>query len=140
MSEQYFVRTLGGLAPVDENARQALRAIGQGEVVRIKLHRDRNPRHHRLFFALLNLVFDNQDKYLSIEALRFAVTIQAGYVEEIRLRGDAVTLKPKSLAFGSMDQNEFKTFYQAAMKAIPELLPQFQGVDLERELIISGGI
>ena len=138
MSDYYFVRTIGGLAPVDDASREAIGAYGTGEVLRVRLYRDRNLRHHRLFFGLLKLVFDNQQRYLSTEALRFALTIQAGYVEEIRLSGDRVVLKPKSIAFHSMDQNEFKLFYDAALKAIPELLPELAGVDWERELLTSG--
>lgn len=138
MSDHYFVRTIGGLAPVDDASREALGAYGNGEILRAKLYRDRNPRHHRLFFGLLKLVFDNQQRYLSTEALRFAITIQAGYVEEIRLSGDRVALKPKSIAFSKMDQHEFKLFYDAALKAIPELLPELAGVDWERELLTSG--
>jgi len=138
MSDVYVVRTIGGLAPVDDAGREAIGVYGTGEVVRIKLYRDRNPRHHRLFFGLLNLVFENQQRYLSREALRFALTIQAGYVDEIRLSGDKIALKPKSIAFASMDQHEFKLFYDAALKAIPELLPELAGVDWERELLTSG--
>lgn len=107
---------------------------GDGEVIRVKLMKDRNPRHHRLFFALLRMVFKNQEKYLSQEALRFAVTIQAGWVDEIKLSGDKVALRPKSIAWGRMDQLEFKDYFAAALRAIPELLPQFDGVDLEQEL------
>lgn len=138
MADYYFAKTLGGLAPVDDLAREAIGAYGAGEILRIKLHRDRNPRHHRLFFGLLKLVFDNQDKYLSQEALRFAITVQAGYVDEIRLSKDRVALKPKSISWGSMDQNDFKLFYDAALKAIPELLPSLAHVDWERELLTSG--
>jgi hypothetical protein len=138
MSDVYFAKTLGGLAPVDDAAREILGHYGNGEVLRVKIHRDRNPRHHRLFFGLLKLVFDNQERYLSQEALRFAITVQAGYVDEIRLSGDRVALKPKSISFGSMDQAEFKLFYDAALKAIPELLPELKGVDWERELLTSG--
>lgn len=140
MSDYYFAKTLGGLAPVDDAAKEGIGAYGNGEIIRVKLYRDRNPRHHRLFFGLLKLVFDNQDKYLSTEALRFAITVQAGYVDEIRLQGDTVALKPRSIAFHSMDQNEFKLFYDAALKAIPELLPALAGVDWERELLTSGVI
>jgi hypothetical protein len=138
MSDHYFVRTIGGLAPVDDASKEALNFYGTGEVLRVKMHRDRNPRHHRLFFGLLNLVFQNQQRYLSQEALRFAITIQAGYVDEIRLSGDRVALKPKSISWGKMDQHEFSLFYQAALKAIPELLPELGTVDWERELLTSG--
>lgn len=112
---------------------------GDGEVIRVKLFKDRNPRHHRLFFALLKVVFQNQEKYLSQEALRFAITVQAGWVDEIQLTGDKVALRPRSIAWGKMDQHEFKTYYDAAMQAIPELLPQFDGADLE-QMLISGEI
>jgi hypothetical protein len=138
LSDFYFAKTLGGLAPVDDLAREAIGAYGNGEIIRVRLHRDRNPRHHRLFFGLLKLVYDNQEKYLSTEALRFAITVQAGYVDEVILSGDRVALRPKSISFGSMDQNEFKKFYDAALKAIPELLPELGHVDWERELMTSG--
>lgn len=138
MPDVYFARTIGGLAPVDDAAREAMAHYGNGEVLRVKLYRDRNPRHHRLFFGLLKLVFDNQERYLSQEALRFAITIQAGYVDEIRLSGDRVALKPKSISFGSMDQLEFSKFYTAALEAIKALLPELAHVDWERELLTSG--
>lgn len=134
MSDTYFVRTAVSLRPVDDASREAMAAFGEGEIIRVKLWRDRNPAHHRLFFALLNLVYENQDKYASPEALRFAVTCQAGWVDEIRLRGDKVALRPKSLSWGRMGQDEFNQYYQAALRVIPELLPQFEGVDLEGEL------
>jgi hypothetical protein len=105
--------------------------------VRGAFKKDRNPGHHRKFFGLLRMVFENQEKYLSQEALRFAVTIQAGYVEEIQLDGDRIALKPKSIAWAKMDQTEFDKFYNAALAAIKALLPQFEGVDLDRELINS---
>jgi hypothetical protein len=139
MADTYLVKTIGGLRPVDDVSKQAFDAYGNGEVIRVKVMRERNPRHHRLFFALLGLVFENQQKYLSLEALRFAVIIQAGYVDEIRLSGDKVILKPKSLSFGSMDQNEFSLFYAAALLALKELLPELAGVDWERELLTRGG-
>jgi Protein of unknown function (DUF1367) len=140
MADVHFVRTIGGLSPVDDAAKEALNHYGNGEILRVKLYRDRNPRHHRLFFGLLNLVFQNQQRYLSQEALRFAITIQAGYVDEIRLSGDRVALKPKSISFGSMDQGDFSKFYTAALLAIKELLPELGTVDWERELMTSGAV
>jgi hypothetical protein len=75
-----------------------------------------------------------------VEALRFAVTIQAGWVEEIRLAGDKVALKPKSISWGKMDQHEFKLYYDAALRAIPELLPHLEGVDWETEVYKQGSV
>ena len=124
--------------PVDDVSLELLQQYGDGEVIRVKLFKDRNPGHHRLFFALLRCIYNSQEKYLSQEALRFAITIQAGWVDEIKLTGDRVALRPKSIAWGSMDQHEFRDYYDAALRAIPELLPQFAGVDIEG-MLVSGG-
>lgn len=135
--DYYVVRTIGGMKGADERTEDAIKDIGLGEVVRVKFYSSRNIRHHRKFFALLQMVFKNQDKYLSLEGLRFAVTIAAGYAEEIRLDGDKVTLKPVSISFSRMNQHEFNEFYDAALAAIPRLLPQFEGVDLDKELMVN---
>ncbi len=137
----YLTKTLGGaLKPVDGEGEDYISALGSGEIVRAQITKARNPGHHRKFFGLLQLVFANQEKYLSLDGLRFAVTVQAGYVEEIHLAGDKVTLKPRSISWGKMDQHSFDQFYKSAMLAIKELLPQFKDVDLDRELLLSGEI
>jgi hypothetical protein len=138
VSEIYLTRTLGGaLKPADGTAEEYIASLGIGEVVRARMSKDRNPAHHRKYFGLLRMVFENQDRYLSLEALRFAIAVQSGYVEEIRLSGDAVAFKPKSISWSRMDQTQFNSFYQAALDAIPRLLPQFKDVDLDRELQLS---
>ena len=138
MSEDYyFVKTLGGFKAADERTQDVADTFGAGEIVRVHIYKGRNLQHHRLFFALLGMVYSSQEKYLSLEALRFAIMIQSGYVEEIHLHGDRVVLKPKSISFSKMDQTQFSEFYQAALQAIPALLPQFEGVDLEQELRVN---
>lgn len=139
MTDTYLVKSGDKLLPVDDHTRDEINSYGDGEILRVKFFRDRNPLHHRLFFGLLRLVFFNQERYVSQEALRFAVTVQAGYVDEIQLSGDKVALRPRSIAWAKMDQKEFDEFYAAALRAIPELLPQFDGVDIEAELYSSGG-
>jgi hypothetical protein len=134
----YLTRTLGGaLKPIDGVGEEYLSSLGMGEIVRATFKKDRNPGHHRKYFGLLQLVFKNQEKYLSLEALRFAVAVQSGYVDEIRLSGDRAAFRPKSISWAKMDQDEFEKFYSAALLAIPELLPQFAGTDLDRELALT---
>lgn len=138
MTDIYLCRTLGGaLKPIDGLGEEYVNSLGTGEIVRATMKKDRIPGHHRKYFGLLRLVFSNQDKYMSQEALRFAVSIQAGYVDQIMLSGDKVALRPKSISWARMDQSEFNDYYNAALKAIPELLPQFAGIDLDRELSLS---
>jgi hypothetical protein len=132
----YLVKTLGGaLKPIDGTGEEIIDTLGAGEVIRATIKKDRNPGHHRKFFGLLGLVYKNQERYLSQEALRFAVMVSAGYVDTIALEGDKVTFRPVSISWARMSQDEFELFYNAALAAIPRLLPQFAGVDLDRELL-----
>ena len=141
MTEIYLARTLGGtLKPIDGQGEEYLAELGMGEIVRAVIKKDRNPGHHRKFYGLLRMVYQNQEKYLSMDGLLFAVKIQAGYVDEIRLAGDKIALRPRSIAWSKMDQGEFKAFYEASLRAIKELLPQFADVDLDRELTLSGDV
>lgn len=137
MGDFYFVKTLGALKPADGSAEEYLDTLGYGEIVRATCRKDRNPGHHRKFFGILGLVFKNQEKYLSLEALRFAVMVSAGYVDQIALEGDHVAFRPVSIAWAKMDQGAFDKLYNAALEAIPRLLPQFRGVDLDRELSLT---
>jgi len=135
MLDVYLTKTLGGgLRPVDGTAEDWIAGIKVGEIVRVQPKKDRNPRFHNKFMGTLRMVFKNQEKYLSFEGLRAAVTVAAGYVDVIQLDGDRTTLVPQSIAWDKMDDHQFAPLYRAALEAIPRLLPQFEGVDLEREL------
>jgi Protein of unknown function (DUF1367) len=131
----YLAKTMGGaLMPLDSQGQEYVQSLAAGEVVRAAFKKDRSPGHHRKFFGILRLVFENQDKYLSEEGLRFAVMIAAGYADQIALEGDKVAFRPVSINWATMDQLEFEKFYKAALAAIPRLLPEFEGIDLDREL------
>lgn len=139
--EIYLAKTLGGtLKPVDGQGEDLVNGLGHGEIVRAVIKKDRNPGHHRKFFGLLQLVFKNQEKYLSLDGLLFAVKLQAGYADEVLLTGSKVALRPRSIAWSKMDQGEFDAFYNAALAAIKRLLPQFEHVDLDKELLLSGEV
>ncbi len=137
----FLAKTMGGaFKPIDGKGEEYAASLGCGEIVRGVFTKARNPGHHRKFYGILRMVWENQEKYLSLDGLEFAVKVQAGYVDEIHLTGDKVALKPRSISWGKMDQHEFDGFYQAALMAIKELLPQFKDVDLDRELLMSGEV
>jgi hypothetical protein len=138
VTDIYLVKTLGGaLKPIDGAGEEYVKSLGSGEIVLGRFKKARILPHHNKFFGILRMVFNNQEKYLSEEGLRKAITIQAGYVERIDLDGERFSLVPMSIAFEKMDQTEFNKFYDAALLAIPALLPQFEGMDLDRELLDS---
>lgn len=136
MASWLSIRSLTGLSAYDETGREVLRGYKQGDLIRVKTTRVRNPGHHRLFFALLNLVFENQERYASVEHLLTALKVQLGHCDTIILGDGEVVYCPKSISFSKMDQDEFATFYDKAVDVICQhFLPGVKFEDLKREVL-----
>jgi hypothetical protein len=99
-----------------------------GTQVRCKITKQRNPLFHRKFFALLNVGFkywvpgEISSKYgtpeKNFDQYRADVTILAGYFDvAIRLDG-STRVTPKSISFGSMEQDEFEKLYSAVIDVL----------------------
>ena len=76
----------------------------------------RNPRHHRKYFALLNLVVSNTEKFKDVNHLRMILAIECGHYDELidPLSGE-VRIIPKSISFSSMGQDEFSELYSKSL-------------------------
>lgn len=76
----------------------------------------RNINFHRKWFALLNLVVDNTEKFKDVNHLRMILAIECGWYEELinPLSGE-VTIVPKSISFSSMGQDEFSELYSKSL-------------------------
>ena len=128
----------GGLSPVDDWDREKLSQFAVGEYVRVELKKPRNPRHHRLFFAMLNVVHRNlpeelQEQYPTVERLRKAITFEAGWFDETVGLDGQVFLTPRSIAWENMDQIEFSRYFDEAMQVITtRVLPGVDVWTLER--------
>lgn len=104
----------GMLEPASAYYASMLRArrLRVGDLVHADLTKPRNPKHHRLVFALLQRVLDNQDGLVTIEQLLTVVKIKTGRVETIvDASSGKVFYVPQSIAFASMDQGEFSVFW-----------------------------
>lgn len=97
----------------------------------------RNYEHHKKFFALIKIVFDNtDDRFTSEEHLRAVLTIWAGWVNEDHDTEGNLTVTPKSISFSSMDQAEFEKYYNDVINAVlRELMPTMLRQELEEEII-----
>jgi len=136
MSEVTLCKRLSSLIPIDDEGKEALNSIGQGELIRVKLTKARNLKHHRKFFSMLQLVLENQERFPTIDHLLTAVKIEAGFYEDapIDVRGKLVYL-PKSISFAKMDQSTFDDFYLRAIAAVCRLLPHLNAEDIEQEVM-----
>ena len=134
---------LGSLRPVDDAGQEAIAKIGNGEVVEIELRRPRNIRFHRLYFALVNLIWNNMDhaRYPSIEDLHGALKIAAGLRTRIELPDGTVGFMPGSIAFHRMDETAFGQFYDKIADLVAaKFLPGVTATDLKAEVETMIGI
>lgn len=134
--EILLCKRMSSLIPIDDASKEALGSIGQGELVRVKISRPRNLGHHRKFFSMLQLVFENQERFPTLDHLLTAVKIEAGLYEDapIDLNGRLIYI-PKSISFAKMDQATFDDFYHRAIAACCRLLPHLNAEDIEQEVI-----
>ena len=108
-----LVTKVGGvLKPAYNKDYDAFLKMPDNEVFQIEYKKERNPAHHRKFFALIKLAFENQEVFQDIETMRKCLMIECGYVEELinGITGE-VFITAKSISFGSMGQIKFNEVY-----------------------------
>lgn len=126
----------GALRPVDEMGEELLHKFADRTLVSCEIRQPRNLQHHRKFFALLNLVYENQERYPSVEQLLSAMKVALGHCDMLTLKDGKQVYIPKSIAFHKMDQLEFDKFWDRVVKLVCEkILPGMQREDLEREIL-----
>lgn len=105
---------LGSLRPVDAAGEMTLQKFKNGDTVQIEITRPRNISHHRMFWALMTVVWQQIDteRYPTVEDLTAAIKIAAGLRTRIELPNGDVGFIPGSIAFHKMDQTEFSAFYE----------------------------
>lgn len=115
----YLTRTVGGLAPADEDATEALRRIKVGKLVACEVKVPRNGQFHRKFLALVRTVWAATGDWASVEDLLIELKFRLGVIREVALKGTGEIVKiPGSISFAAMDEVEFSKFYDRAMREL----------------------
>jgi len=110
---------------------EKLKKIKAGKTVKCKITMPRNVMFHRKFFALINMVYQNQERYSNTDDLRNDLTIASGYyTQRTNLQGDVIT-EAKSISFASMDQHAFDDYYSKVLDCIVKYF------NFDKQLIID---
>lgn len=107
------------LYPIDEVGLEAMDKIKYD--VEITVKKIRNVRFHSKFFALLKIVFDNQEIFDDKEFLREELTKAAGYYTHYKNHLGVSCYKAKSISFEKMDEIEFESFYNSFLQKCCEI-------------------
>lgn len=128
-------KSLGGLKAADEVAASVLAGIKENDLVAVEIKRRRNLKMHRLFWALMQKIYENQETYSSPEEVAAAFKVAAGHCDFVQTPRGLVGV-PKSISFAKMDQAEFRAFFDKALDYLTTVvIPGLNRDDLEREVM-----
>jgi hypothetical protein len=132
MKSIYMVKQLNGsFLPAHDSDLELARKLKAGEVYKFQYSKPRNYEFHKKFFALMDLVFDNQEHYTDRNKMRKHLTIEAGFWhEEINYITGVVTQEADSINFASMDEDEFGQLYRAMLDTVIRVFG-WEGSDIE---------
>lgn len=103
-----------------ERDRELLRKakVAEGEVLIQKLRLVRNGKHHRLVFAMLRFVFQNQERYRTEEALREALTLETSFTYTIQTLGGRWEKRARSWSYDELDEDDFSKLHEELVEVI----------------------
>ncbi|MBL4866386.1 MAG: DUF1367 family protein [Pseudomonadales bacterium] len=108
----------GAFRPDDQQSLERAAKLKVGAVYKHEVKKPRNYKFHKKYFGLLNLAFDNQEKYEDFKSFRNAVTMQAGWYNTHVSLNDVLIFSPKSISFANMDEIEFDELYNKTVNII----------------------
>lgn len=120
MAQFWGRKQIGKIVPLDPEDK-TFRRLKLEEDYLFKTIKVRCPKLHRKFFALLNLVFENQDEIEDEKEFRSIFQIHMGYYKMVDFDGHEFPL-PLSIAYENMDQLEFEEFYKKAYEEAKRFL------------------
>lgn len=118
MTKISLVRTLSGFKPAYDSDFELAKKIKLNQPYEYEYKKPRNYKFHKKFFALVKMVFDNQEQYTNIEHLRKDLIIESGNYD---LRHDLLGVEireAKSISFASMSEDEFSELYNSVVDVI----------------------
>ena len=130
----YLTKTADGhFIPAYNSDYEAASNIRPGETVKGVITRPRNLQFHKKYFAMLNLLFANQELYSSFEDFRGYYQMKAGFYKTV-LTPKGKLYWPISISFASMDDLEFETVYNKVLDELLKDIPMDRQ-DLETALV-----
>jgi Protein of unknown function (DUF1367) len=115
-------RRVGNTAvPVDDRSLEFLQARKDGVVFVADTNGARNPKQLALWWCLCKLVCEAED-LPSTEKVSDDLKVSLGHADTYVHRDGSEYIKPRSIAFESMSQEEFNQLFKGAIRVIADWL------------------
>jgi len=114
-----LIKTLSGVfKPAYDSDYENAKKIALNEPFVFKYSKPRNYKFHKKFFALVNMLYQNQEQYNNLEYLRKDLIIESGFYEiRYGIHGEEIK-EAKSISFSNMDEIEFSELYNRVVDTI----------------------
>lgn len=136
MADILMRKVLGTLRPIDAQGDEILKGIPNDAILKVTVKRPRNVRQHRLYWALVTLLHENQSRYATPEELSDVIKCAVGHCTVV-VKTDGTEIRiPKSISFSKMDQDSFRVFFDRVIElAVTRIIPGLSRDDLRREVL-----
>ena len=125
-----------GLVPLYDSDLDLKKRLKVGSVVKCKVSNPRNYEHHKKFFALVRLTFDNLPSNLAEywhihneEDMLRRFKRDLGYYTSVYNERGEREIEYQSISFSAMEQHEFERFYNQCIDLV--LYKYIKGIDKE---------
>lgn len=144
MREFAVVRRGKVLVPADDIAAEEMARLPENKATLVTARVPRNPRHHRLAWALAQKLSEMVDGLHDREDAMTYLKIKARHVDYLTdPKTGAVYLLPKSINFASLDQTAFSRLWDRMTWVVcNEIVPGLDEDALQREILdmVDNGI
>lgn len=123
----------GCLAPTDEECEEVLKRHKVGSEFWVEIKKARNPKYHRMYMALLRIVYENQERYTNFRIFRKAVELAAGHVEIIPSLDGEPHIQVQSIAWDALDEHGFQELFPQVMRVCVDGFLKGVGLDELRQ-------
>jgi len=111
-------RTLRGLEPADDDARDKLKTWKIGQPLKCEVRLARDNSRMRYYWGLVDIILQNIDQtFASKEEVSDSIKLGIGHVEQVQVYDGEkwhITRTPKSISFAKLSEPEFQDFIKRA--------------------------
>lgn len=107
----FFVRRVGNALHADgDESLLVLAELPLGKTLHVTVKQPRNPKHHRLYFAICRRIADGVGS--TAENVDELFRLATGHFETFHSKSQGEVRRTKSISFSSMDQTAFKVHFE----------------------------
>lgn len=135
MASFFMEKRPNGFKPVDDDGLAALARIKNGKLVLVDPKGTRNPGQHRLFWKLMSIIWEHQERYTTKDQLADAIKIAVGWCDDIPRIDGGMSQVPRSISYGNMEQADFDIFFNKVLDLVTtKIIPNTNVKELRDEL------